>query len=114
MKLPSCKYREGAVCLKALSQLLLKAMAMANSFDANSINSFHKSCLYAFFVFQVCCALSRFARFVVWLGGRNNKGRKEEKDVGSQRRKRHRPGHKTNVDNANNLDADNTRGDKGE
>ena len=48
------------------------------------------------------------------LGGRNNKGRKEEKDVGSQRRKRHRPGHKTNVDNANNLDADNTRGDKGE
>ena len=46
--------------------------------------------------------------------GRNNKGRKEEKDVGSQRRKRHRPGHKTNVDNANNLDADNTRGDKGE
>ena len=47
-------------------------------------------------------------------GGRNNKGRKEEKDVGSQRRKRHRPGHKTNVDNANNLDADNTQGDKGE
>ena len=77
------------------------------------LNSFHQSCVYfAFFVFQVCCALSRFARYVVW-GGRNNKGRKEEKDVGSQRRKRHRPGHKTNVDNANNLDADNTRGDNG-
>ena len=53
----------------------------------------------------ICCLVG---------GGRNNKGRKEEKDVGSQRRKRHRPGHKTNVDNANNLDADNTQGDKGE
>ena len=77
------------------------------------LNSLHKSCLYAFLFFQVFCTLSRFARYVVW-DGRNNKGRKEEKDVGSQRRKRHRPGHKTNVDNANNLDADNTQGDKGE